>query len=351
MYKFNKDHWKLPMGVVCHFRKRRLIVIGTRGWIKTEKEIREFAKRSPDILNKGAYLNLMNQLNRIAKHSKGISTNKSLPQYYNHVDRFCRFLADNYNLKNLANIQNKHLVAYVIERQSEGKSAATVKNDLAAIRYFHNQFPKTRYQLSDNKTLAEKYPEFTLEKRSFGGVNRRPTEMEYQGLLTIARNSKNKEIADIIFLAREQGLRIHEGVRLDRTDAEKAVREGFLTVKGKGGLIRQVPLRSQTIAVLRDAMNRVSRGHKLFVRDGEKAHQVIQRVQDFVKNNRQKVWDPANTRPEGVEITMHSFRHAYAKEEYNRFIKNGMSEKQARFEVSKLIGHSREDVTRIYLAD
>lgn len=339
------------MGILCPFRERRSIFIGIRGWIKTEKEIREFTKKSHDILNKGAYLNLMNQLNKLARHAKGISTNKSLPQYYNHVDLFCRFLADNYNLKNLANIQNKHLVAYVIERQSEGKSASTVKNDLAAIRYFHDQIPKTRYRISDNKTLSENYPEFSLERRSFGGVNRRPTELEYQGLLNIAHNSKNPEIADIIFLAREQGLRVHEVIRLDRTDAENAIREGFLTVKGKGGLIRQVPLRNPTITVLRDAMNRVSRGHKLFVRNGEKAHQVIQRVQDFVRNNRQKVWDPNNTRPRGVEITMHSFRHAYAKEEFNHFIKNGMSEKQARFEVSKLIGHSREDVTRIYLAD
>lgn len=175
--------------------------------------------------------------------------------------------------------------------------------------------------------------------------------MEYQGLLNIARNSKNPETADIIFLAREQGLRIHEVVRLGHSDAEKAIREDFLTVKGKGGLIRSIPLREQSRTVLQDAMKRVGRGHKLFVGDDEKAHQVIQRVQDFVRNNRQKVLDPANTRPQGVEITMHSFRHAYAKEQYDRFIQYGMSEKQARFEVSKLIGHSREDVTRIYLAE
>lgn len=328
-----------------------MIFIGNRGWIKTEKEIREFSKQNDDIFNKGAYRNLMNQLNKVARHSKGISANKSLPQYYNHVDRFSRFLADNYNLKNLANIQNKHLVAYVVERQSEGKSAATVKNDLAAIRYFHDQFSKTRYQLSDNKTLSEKYPEFSLERRSFGGVDRRPTEMEYQSLLNLARKSKNPEIADILSLAREQGLRIHEVVRSDRIDAEKAFRENTLTVKGKGGLVRKVPLRDQTKSILKDAMNRVNRGHKLFVYDNDKAHQVIQRVQDFVRNNRQKVLDPANTRPQGIEITTHSFRHAYAKEEYDRFIENGMSEKSARYEVSKLIGHSREDVTRIYLAE
>jgi len=325
--------------------------MGNRGWIKTEIEIREFARENDDISNKGAYQNLMNQLNRIAKHARGISVNKTIPQYYNHMDQFCRFLADNYKLKNLSNIQNKHIVAYVVERQSEGKSAATVKNDLAAIRYFHNQLPNARNQLSDNKTLSEKYQEFSLDRRSFGGVDRRPTEMEYQSLLNIARESKNPEMADIIFLAREQGVRIHEAVRLSRTDAEKSIREEVLTVKGKGGLIRQIPLKEQSKAILKDAMNRVDRGQKLFVPSDQKAHQVIQRVQDFVRHNRQKILDSHHTRPKGVEITMHGFRHAYAKEQYDHLIRAGLPEKQARFEVSKLIGHSREDVTRIYLAD
>lgn len=178
-----------------------------RGWIKTPDQVKQFAEKNMDISNKGAYRNLMNQLNKSAKHSKGtgISTQR---QYYNHADQFCRFVADNYNLKNLANIQDKHIVAYVVERQSEGKSAASVKQDLAAVRYFHDQMPQTRYYLSDNKTLAEKYPEFSLERRSFGGVNRRATDMEYRGLVKLAATSQNPETAQIIQLAREQGLRL-----------------------------------------------------------------------------------------------------------------------------------------------
>lgn len=325
--------------------------MGKRGWIKTDKELRDYVKQNEDVANKGAYLNLMNQLNKLAKHGKGISVHKSLPQYYNHLDQFCRFLADQYNLKTLANIKNKHIVAYVIDRQSEGKSTATVKNDLAAIRYFHNQLPNGRYQLSDNKTLAANYQDFSLERRVFGGIDRRPTEMEYQSLLTIAGNSKNPETAAVIALAREQGLRIHEAIRLCYKDAQKALKEGVLTVKGKGGLIRNIPLRSQSREILRDAMHGLSGHQKLFVPENQKTHQVIQRVQDFVKNNRQKIKDPFHTRPPGVEISMHSFRHAYAKEQYDHLIAAGVSVQTARLEVSKLIGHSREDVTRIYLAE
>lgn len=331
--------------------KKGMLVIGNRGWIKTEREIRLAISTNKDVSNKGTYLNLILQLNKIARHGKGVSVNKTLPQYYNHMDLFCRFVADNYNLKTLANIQNKHLVDYVIERQSEGKSASTIKNDLAAIRYFHDQIPNTRYQLSSNQTLSENYNEFHLERRRFGRVDRRPTELEYQALVTLAQQSRTPSLALIIMLCREQGLRVHEAVRLSRADAEKALREGFLTVKGKGGLIRQIPLQVQSISVLQDAMQQVNRGEKLFVPPDQKAHQVIQRAQDFIRNSRHKILDPFNPRPSGVEITMHSFRHAYAKEQYELFIEKGYNEENARLAVSKLIGHNREDVTRIYLAE
>lgn len=277
-------------------QQRGLFIIGNRGWIKTEKELQIAAKENEDILNKGTYLNLMSQLNKIAKHAKGISVHKSLPQYYNHVDLFCRFLADNFNLKTLANIQNKHLVEYVIERQNEMKSAATIKNDLAAIRYFHNHIPQARYYLSSNQGLSKKFSEFILERRQFGGVDRRPTHIEYKALVELAKQSKNPVMASIIILAREVGLRVHEAIRLSRTDVEIAFREGFLTVKGKGGLIREVPLNDVAKNTLEEAIKNIPRGHKLFVPPSQKAHQVIQQIQDFIKNNRYKVIDLFNTR-------------------------------------------------------
>jgi len=328
-----------------------LFIIGNRGWIKTEVDLRNEVEKIDDLSNKGAYLNLMSQLNKVARHAKGISVNKSLPQYYSHMDLFCRFLADNYNLKTLANIQNKHLIEYVIERQSEAKSAATVKNDLAAIRYFHDQIPQTRYLLSSNQVLSEKYINFNLERRRFGGIDRRPTDLEYQALISLAKQTRNPEMALIIILGKEMGLRIHEAVRLNRTDIERAFREGFLTVKGKGGLIRQVPLNDVAITNLEVAIKHIPRGQKLFVPPDQKAHQVIQRVQDFIKNNRRKIIDPLNSRPTGIEITIHSFRHAYAKEQYDSFILYGYPEDTARLKVAQLIGHNREDVTKIYLAE
>lgn len=321
-----------------------------RGWIKSAERIKVFAERNEDISNKGSYRNLMDQLNKVAKHSKGISI-PSQRQYYNHMDQFCRFVADNYNLKSLRNIQNKHLVAYVAERQNDGKSAASVKQDIAAIRYFHDQTPRTRYYLKENQSLSDSHQGFSLDRRFFGGVNRRVSDMEYQGLVNRAFELNHQDTAYMLQLIREQGLRVHEATRLNRSDGEKALKDSTLMVKGKGGLVRNIPLTENSREILNWAMARVDKGQKLFVHPTEKGHTVIQRVQDFIRNHREKFRHFPHGRPEGVPVTVHSFRHSYAKEQYDNFLKDGLSEEKARYMTSKLIGHSREDVTRIYLGE
>ena len=48
-------------------------------------------------------------------------------------------------------------------------------------------------------------------------------------------------------------------------------------------------------------------------------------------------------------ITFHGLRHTYAHEQYEKFKREGCSDYEARKKVSELLGHHRDDVTRIYL--
>lgn len=324
-------------------------MIGKRGWIKTDEEVREFAEHDDEIMNKGAYLNLMLQLNRLAKHAKGLSI-ESQSQYYNHMDQVMRFLANEYNVQNLANISGRHVADYVEERQNEGKSASTVKGDLCAIRFFHDQYGgQTRHRLPDNKQLQRKFG-VSLERRSFGGVNRRWTWEEVHKMIDLALHRGRHDISQMTQLGVGLGLRIHEVVRLDRTQVERALRDEFLHVKGKGGLERDVPLRANIPLLLKSIMAPVPRGSKLFVPDGRKAHEIIQSVKSFIIHHRDKIEDPT-ARTQGVNMTFHGLRHLYAFERYQELLKEGYTPVAARLKVALLIGHSREDVTRIYLAE
>ena len=49
-------------------------------------------------------------------------------------------------------------------------------------------------------------------------------------------------------------------------------------------------------------------------------------------------------------MTFHGLRHTYAAEKYQELVDSGKSPMDAHFEVSRLLGHERPDVTNIYPA-
>jgi integrase/recombinase XerD len=292
-----------------------------------------------NVRNVGAYKNLIAQINKIGDHIRQGSF-ETKQRYHDAVSRFARHLADQFNLQKWANISDKHLQSYIQYMKSKGLSASTIKTELSAIRMYHDATPFVRNQLSPNE-------KFDLEKRRFGGVDRKWSNQEYKNMVQLARDLGRPDVANILTLGREAGLRIHEVTRIDHSTASRALETGQLHVKGKGGLERDVPLRPAAIEALREAVERVERGDKLFVdvKAGEKTHEVIKSVQDFIYNHRDKFQEDDRE----SDLTFHGLRHTYASEEYEQRIEQGMSEQEAREEVSELLGHSRDDVTRIYL--
>ena len=113
--------------------------------------------------NPGIYQTLITQLDKTARHNRQGSF-RTKERYYEAMQRFCKFLSEEYRLQKLANINGKHLTAYVLYMQERDKSASTIKTDLAAIRFFHDKMERTKYRLSSNDELAVE-----LERRRFGG--------------------------------------------------------------------------------------------------------------------------------------------------------------------------------------
>ena len=156
------------------------------------------------------YRSLTAQLDKLARHNRQGSF-RTKERYYEACKRFCRFLAEAYHLQKLSNISGKHLTAYVEYLQATGKSASTVKTDLAAIRFFHDKMENAKYHLPDNSELSVE-----LERRSFGGTDRTWRKDEFDRFLAIAQASGRDEYACALCLARFAGLRLHECFRAVR---------------------------------------------------------------------------------------------------------------------------------------
>lgn len=284
------------------------------------------------------YQNLLTQLDKLHRHNRQGSF-RTKQRYYEAMQRFCRFLAEQYRLERLANIAPKHIYAYVSYLQEQEKSASTIKTDLSAIRFFHDLIQQPRYELPANTDLL-------LQRRTFGEMDRTWSDSEFNRMLDFALESNREDYISILYLGRYAALRIHECFRIDTATAAKAIKENTLTIKGKGGLVRTVPLTPLLVQRLQRHLRQTPRGHKLFVSDDQQTHEAIKALQAFIYLYRPYAQDKGSDRP----MTFHGLRHTCAAEWYKGFIQRGSNPYQARKSVSKLLGHGRDDVTRIYLA-
>ena len=73
---------------------------------------------------------------------------------------------------------------------------------------------------------------------------------------------------------------------------------------------------------------------------------LLNHLQFFIMRHRDEVRTVNSDRP----MTFHGLRHTYAAEKYQELVNSGKSPLDAHFEVSRLLGHERPDVTNIYLA-
>ena len=284
------------------------------------------------------FMNLMKQAQKLFKHNRQHS-HKTRERYSEAYARFLRYLAEEFRLQKIANVSSKHLVAYVWNMQDDEKAASTIKTDLCGIRFWHDQIPQARYTLPGNETLD-------LERRTFGGKDRAWTQDEYEGLLRLARLGGWSGYAACFILAWEIGLRIHEIFRIDTATARDAIKRSAITIKGKGGKVRTIPLSDVAAQVLKECIKATPTGHKLFVPAGKQTHVAIKELQKFIRDHRDAIQRPGRE----VPLTMHGGRHAYAARTYQELVDSGVDEDSAKRTVSKRLGHERKDVTDIYLA-
>lgn len=180
------------------------------------------------IQSKGIFLTLVAQLDKLARHNRQGSF-RTKARYYEACKRFCAYLADEYRLQKLSNINGKHLVSYVLYLQDNGKSASTVKTDLAAIRFFHDKMSHPRYALPGNEELG-----VALERRRFGQQDRTWTNPEFGKLIGRAMAEEREDYILALYLARYAGLRIHECFRMDTAAAEPCAARKSPHRKGQG---------------------------------------------------------------------------------------------------------------------
>ncbi|MEY8285637.1 site-specific integrase [Lachnospiraceae bacterium 50-23] len=289
------------------------------------------------------YTNLEKQIEKIFKHCRQGSI-KTRERYKDGVNHFAKFLAGSYNKQNMNNIRNEHLQAYVEQMQEAGYSSSYITTNMSAIRFFIDQEKDSSY-IKGNQELGVT-PRGSEERI---GPSRSWTQNEVHKMQELAIEKGFERVSDMIKLSFLQGIRIHEVTRFEKADLQRALIAGQLTVKGKGGLVRNIPIRNQEAREhLQKLINQTDvRNSKVFVNPGERAHEVMKQAQNFISNNRHLVQEERGDNQ--ANITFHGLRHTYTQERYVELRGQRLNDYDARLQVSKELGHFRVEITNIYL--
>lgn len=280
------------------------------------------------------YRNLKLQVNAVFRHSHECSY-KTRERYKDAMLSFSKFLAIEYRKQNVTKIKNEHIQKYVLHMQKEGYSTSYVTTNLSAIRYFYDKISKGKFIIKSNRELgvdARKHDERI-------GPDRSISKIELNNLLVKATEIDRKDFVFAIKICENFGLRIHEVYSMRHSQIRDALKSETLKVKGKGGLIRYIPIKDNKILLNEiDAYKRTGTD-RIFVSKDEKTHLKIKEMQEFVNSSRKK----------NENYTFHSIRHYYAQDLYKYLRSNGMTDFEARMIVANRLGHNRVEVSSIYL--
>ena len=278
-------------------------------------------------------------------------------RYWHAVgERFGKYLAVCYRMKKIENVCGKHIRSYVEYLQAHGKSAGYIYTELSAIRFWHKH-SRNKNRLPDNKSL-------TLEKRQIGRLNRGFLDCEIKDILAKALEQKNFRLAVGVKIVECFGLRKNELVTLRVYQLENALKTRQLHIpNGKGGQARDIPLDTkeqfEIVTKILDYAKRQGKKSANYLFCNNHKDSVLKTKRsftDWMSNHVDEILSPdrktqiADGKKERADsgYGWHALRHTYAQRSKARLLARGMSEQQARREVSERLGHHRSAITKIY---
>ena len=301
----------------------------------------------------GSALQLWQQIYKYMR-SANAGSFKTRQTHFDKLSGFVDFVGEHYKLQKLENIKDKHIIGYIDYAFKHGASSSQVWNTVAAVQYLGRQMPG-EHKFGETRDIKQAYivqqkatdPEFKKSdvQRHYVGTGKNPswTAAEQERATQLALDMKRYDVALSLQFGLALGTRLHETFRQNRKAIEKALATGYLTTKGKGGLIRDIPVNSQRAREVLELSHRQTdaRKERAFVDVDQRTHSAMKSVQNWIYNHREKFSERL--------LTYHGLRHTYAQDEFKRIEKVTGDAHQALFEVAKQLGHHREWITNVYL--
>ena len=238
------------------------------------------------------------------------------------------------------NLKEKHALALIERWRGEGLSAGTMKNRMGVLRWMYEKVNKSWM-------LAERNADYGIENRRYKTNVNKARELTPESLAAV----KSEHVRLSLELQRAFGLRREEAMKIQVAWADRGT---YLKLKGswtKGGRERTVPVRTRAQRELLERARALSGNGSLI----PAAAKYVEHLKTYENQ----------TAAAGLE-KLHGLRHAYAQERYRELTgraapaaggppSEGLTEAEkeqdraARMEISRELGHGREQITVVYL--
>ena len=237
------------------------------------------------------------------------------------------------------NLKEKHALALIERWRGEGLSAGTLKNRLGVLRWMYEKVGKSWM-------LAKRNADYGIDNRRYQTNVNKARAFTPEHLAAI----KSEHVRLSVEMQRAFGLRREEAMKVRVAWADRGT---YLKLEGswtKGGRERSIPIRTQA---QRDLLDRV----RALTGSGS----LIPSGSTYIEHL--KLYEN-QTAAAGLE-KLHGLRHAYAQERYKELtgwaapVAGGPSsadltdaqkakDRVARMEISRELGHGREQITVVY---
>ena len=261
------------------------------------------------------------------KNEKKVSEN-TLSSYTNDINGF-----EEYVLRfsvNLENVTKTHVLGYVMEMQSMGKSSSTMTRKIASLRSFYGFLLKKQIV---NENPAENVKNYSTEAK----MPEILTGAEVEILLSQPQEDtllgkRDRALLSVLYAT---GMRVSELISLDVENVNTDI--GFVNCISKGKM-RVIPIYAEAVKALKVYVDKV----RPLLLEGESSALFINR--NGTRLSRQGFWKLIKTYKKSAkitkEITPHTLRHSFAV----HLLENGADMKS----IQEMLGHSHISSMQIY---
>jgi integrase/recombinase XerD len=259
-------------------------------------------------------------------------SSNTVSAYRNDLNQFVLFLDDDLKLQNWAEVQDSHLVSYILRLREREYASSTIARKTAAVRSFFGFMVRNgELRLDPAESMASPRVEKYVPKAM--------TEEEIRALLRQPSNESTAEAARdsaMLHTLYATGMRVSELVALNLDDVD--LERSCVCCTGKQGRRREIELTAEAVSIVRAY---VETGRTVIVRNPDEPALFVNHR--GTRLTRQGFWlilkDHAVAA--GIEnITPHTLRHSFAAHQVTRGRELG--------DIQRILGHVSISTTQIY---